>query len=170
MPTNVEIKARVRDLALLEARAAAMSETPVEVLVQRDTFFRCSTGRLKLRELGEGRCELIWYRRSDTAESKRSDYLVAHVDDPASLRALLEAAHGAIAVVEKTRRLFIVGQTRIHLDRVEGLGDFVELEVVLREGQSEAEGHAIAAGLMERLGIDRADLVERAYADMLGER
>jgi len=72
-------------------------------------------------------------------------------------------------VVEKTRTLYVTGQTRIHLDDVKGLGTFVELEVVLRDDQPEAEGHAVAAGLMQRLGIAAADLLDRSYADMLAE-
>ena len=167
MPTNIEIKARVRDAGALAARVRAIADSPGETLPQRDTFFRCADGRLKLRELGAGGSELIWYRRDDTAGSKRSEYVVSPVADPASLRALLERALGTAGVVEKTRRLFFVGQTRIHLDDVAGLGTFVELEVVLHGGQPEAEGHAIAADLVRRLGIAEEDLVEGAYADLL---
>jgi adenylate cyclase class IV len=63
--------------------------------------------------------------------------------------------------------LYLVGQTRVHLDSVAGLGDFLELEVVLRPDQSPAEGQIIAAGLMRRLGIHDSDLIATAYADML---
>lgn len=167
MPTNIEIKARVADPRPLAARVEAIADGPGETLVQRDTFFRCPDGRLKLRELGKGRSELIWYRREDSAGSKRSEYVVTPVADAESLRALLDRAYGTTQVVEKTRRLFLVGQTRVHLDEVEGLGSFMELEVVLRDGQPEAEGHAIAADLMRRLGIAEGDLVEGAYADLL---
>jgi len=167
MPTNIEIKARVRDPASLAARVEAISDGPGEVLVQRDTFFRSPRGRLKLREIAGGRSELIWYERSDVAGTKRSDYLVTPVADGAGLRGVLAESLGVTAVVEKTRRLFLAGQTRIHLDAVKDLGDFLELEVVLRREQSESEGHAIAAELMRRLGVDEVDLLECAYADML---
>jgi predicted adenylyl cyclase CyaB len=83
------------------------------------------------------------------------------------LKALLALALGTSSVVRKVRTLYLHGQTRIHLDEVEGLGDFVELEVVLQEGQSEADGQAIARRLMRRLGIQPADLVEGAYMDLL---
>ncbi len=169
MPTNVEIKARVPDAEAIHARVRAIADGPGETLVQRDVFFACTTGRLKLRQIATGRCELIWYRRSDTAGSKRSDYTVMPVEDAASLLGLLDQALGQTRVVDKTRHLFVVGQTRVHLDAVVGLGDFVELEVVLREGQSEAEGHAIAADLMSRLGIEETSLLHGAYADMLSD-
>ncbi len=110
---------------------------------------------------------MIWYDRPDTAVSKRSDYRLAAVADPAALRAILERAYGVMQVVEKTRTLCLVGQTRIHLDEVVGLGSFVELEVVLQDGQPESEGHRIAAELMARLGIAATDLLTSAYAEML---
>jgi len=170
MPTNIEIKARVPDPALFAAAALAISDAPPQTLRQRDTFFRCPDGRLKLRELGAGRSELIWYDRPDVGGSRRSDYHIAPVADPAALRRLLDRAYGVTQVVEKTRTLCHVGQTRIHLDEVKGLGNFVELEVVLRDGQPESEGHAIAAHLMARLGITESNLIECSYADLLTAR
>ena len=68
---------------------------------------------------------------------------------------------------EKTRYLYLVGQTRVHMDDVEGLGQFMELEVVMQEGQSDAEGQTIAEDLMTRLGVERTDLLEGAYMDLL---
>jgi len=170
MPTNIEIKARVPDPAPLAAVAREISDTPPETLRQRDTFFRCPAGRLKLREFGAGRCELIWYDRPYAGGSRRSDYHIAPVTDPAALRRVLDRAYGMTQVVEKTRTLCHVGQTRIHLDEVSGLGSFVELEVVLRDGQPEWEGHAIAADLMARLGIAESDLIGCSYADLLAGR
>ena len=76
-------------------------------------------------------------------------------------------ALGVTQTVVKTRALYLVGQTRVHLDSVDGLGDFLELEVVLRPGQDSAEGQAIAAELMGRLGVRTDDLCATAYADML---
>lgn len=167
MPTNVEIKARVRDPVALAALARQLSDAPPDTLRQRDTFFRVSHGRLKLRELGAGACELIWYDRPNAAGSRRSDYRIAAVTDPAGLRDVLGHACGVTQVVEKTRTVCLVGQTRIHLDEVVGLGSFVELEVVLHDGQAESEGHRIAAELMARLGIAATDLLAAAYAEML---
>ena len=100
---------------------------------------------------------------------KRSTYEITPVADANSLGAVLSAALGVTQVVEKTRTLYLVGQTRVHLDSVDGLGEFLELEVVLRPGQTAADGEAIAAGLMERLGIREADLCSGAYADMVGD-
>lgn len=83
------------------------------------------------------------------------------------LHSLLTAALGKRCVVNKVRKLFLIGQTRVHVDTVDGLGDFMELEVVLRDEQSPEEGQQIAFDLMEKLGIDRSDLMATAYADLL---
>jgi predicted adenylyl cyclase CyaB len=169
MPANIELKARIADVPGTEALVATMSDTPPRTLRQRDTFFRCATGRLKLREDGTGQGELIHYVRADAAGVKRSDYEIASVADPGSLKAVLRLALGETAVVEKTRRLYVIGQTRVHLDAVQGLGNFLELEVVLRPDQSAAEGHDVAAGLMGLLGIRDSDVLATAYADMLDD-
>ena len=167
MGVNIEIKARVRDLEGLLKRAEALSYTPCNVIVQEDTFFFAPQGRLKLRVLAPDRGELIFYVREDAAGPKRSSYLLFSTTDPVSLGAVLEAGLGVRGVVRKQRSLYQVGETRIHLDEVEGLGSFMELEVVLSSGQSEREGKAIAARLMAELGIKETDLVEGAYIDLL---
>ena len=99
--------------------------------------------------------------------TKQSDYLIYHTDRPAELHAVLADALGTRVVVTKTRRLYLVGQTRIHLDEVVGLGSFLELEVVLAEGQPTDEGHRIAHEIMGAFEIGEGDLLDVAYADML---
>lgn len=170
MATNIEIKARVRNFAELQTRAAALSDVPVEVILQEDTFFHVPRGRLKLRLLAPGRAQLVYYERPDQDGPKRSNYHIFETTDPENLKTALSLALGVRGVVRKTRHLYLAGQTRIHLDDVEGLGHFMELEVVLRPGQSDAEGQAIARDLMTRLGIRDEDLLEGAYMDLLEQK
>jgi predicted adenylyl cyclase CyaB len=167
MPSNIEIKAHVRAFDEIRCRAEQLSDTPVEVIPQVDTFFNTAQGRLKLRVLSEDKGQLIYYIRPDQDGPKRSDYHLSLTSDPENLRRVLELAYGIRGVVRKTRYLYLVGQTRVHLDDVEGLGQFMELEVVMREGQSDAEGQVIAEGLMAALGVERSDLLEGAYMDLL---
>jgi predicted adenylyl cyclase CyaB len=170
MPTNIEIKARVRDHAALRARAQKLSDAPVKVIPQVDTFFSTQKGRLKLRELGPDLGQLVYYERHDRGGPKRSDYSIFETHDVDGLRETLTLALGVRGVVRKVRSLYLIGQTRLHLDDVDGLGQFMELEVVLRPGQSEAEGMAIANRLMAELGVEEADLLEGAYMDLLEQR
>jgi predicted adenylyl cyclase CyaB len=167
MPSNIEIKAHVRAFDEIRRRAEQLSDTPVEVIPQVDTFFNTAQGRLKLRVLSEDKGQLIYYMRPDQDGPKRSDYHLSLTSDPKNLKQVLELAYGIRGVVRKTRYLYLVSQTRVHLDDVEGLGQFMELEVVLRDGQSDAEGQAIAEGLMTALGVERSDLLEGGYMDLL---
>jgi predicted adenylyl cyclase CyaB len=167
MPTNIEIKARARDFLELKRRAEAISDSPVEVIPQEDTFFVTSKGRLKLRILAPDRAQLVYYERPDQDGPKRSDYFIFNTNDPENLKTALRLALGIRGVVRKTRYLYMVGQTRMHLDDVERLGQFLELEVVLRADQSDADGQAIADDLMKKLGIEPTDLIEGAYMDLL---
>jgi predicted adenylyl cyclase CyaB len=167
MPRNVEIKAKVWDMDTVRGRAAALSDAPAVVLEQEDTFFNVPDGRLKLRVFPDGKGELIAYRRPDEAGPKTSEYFVYRTSHPEQLADLLTRALGVRGVVRKRRLLYLAGPTRIHLDEVEGLGAFLELEVVLADGQPEAEGEAIARRLLCDLGVRDEDRVAAAYIDLL---
>ena len=170
MPTNIEIKARARDFNVIRSRAEALSDAPVQVLPQEDTFFGVTHGRLKLRVRQSGPAQLIYYERPDQGGPKRSDYHIFETTDPVGLKATLSLALGVRGVVRKTRYLYMVGQTRVHLDDVQGLGPFMELEVVMRPDQPDAEGQAIAQDLMRKLGVTPGDLLDGAYMDLIEER
>jgi adenylate cyclase class IV len=170
MPSNIEIKAPCADLSRKRELAERLAQTTPQTVRQRDTFFPCPNGRLKLRELSPAQGELIFYRRTDAPGPKESNYSIFPTNSPASLRALLTTALGAGTEVRKTRLLYLVGATRIHLDEVAGLGSFVELEVVLDRGQSVEEGEREARELMSALEIDDADLIDCAYADLLAAK
>jgi predicted adenylyl cyclase CyaB len=167
MPANIEIKARVHDFKRLQQKVEQLSDAPCQVIQQEDTFFNCPNGRIKLRELGPHRGQLVYYLRPDVSGPKHSEYKIFETDDPAGLKIILTEAYGVRGVVSKVRYLFMAGQTRIHLDDVKGLGTFIELEVVLQADQTDAEGQAIAENLMHRLGILESDLIDTAYMDLI---
>jgi len=167
MARNIEIKARVAEMATLAARAAAIADGgPVEI-PQDDTFFGCATGRLKLRVYADGHGELIFYRRPDADGPKVSFYVLSPTESPDTLREALTLANGQEGRVVKHRTVFMVGRTRVHLDRVQGLGDYMELEVVLAEDESPEDGVREAHALMAQLGIAQDSLVTGAYHDLL---
>ena len=167
MARNIEIKARIANIEALAPKAAALATEGPRQIAQDDTFFRCDTGRLKLRAFSDDDGELIFYRRADAAGPKESFYLRAPTTAPRMLRESLALAYGQAGRVRKQRTLFLAGRTRIHLDRVEGLGDFLELEVVLAEGEPADAGVLEAQALMRTLGIEPSQLVEGAYVDLL---
>lgn len=170
MARNVEIKARVDDLAQLHQRIKAIATSAPTLIPQDDTFFKCATGRLKLREFEDGIGHLIFYQRADSTGPKESFYVLTPTAEPASLRQALTLAYGQIGRVKKQRTLYLTGRTRIHVDRVEGLGDFLELEVVLTEGESIEAGVHEAEQIVASLGIVKANLLEGAYLDLLAKQ
>jgi predicted adenylyl cyclase CyaB len=168
MARNIEIKARLPEgLDDARKRAAVLATDPPSVLLQTDTFFNIPDGRLKLREFADGSAELIYYERPDNEGPKASSYVRSPCLSPSTMCEALNAALGVRGVVKKRRELFIVEQTRIHLDEVEALGSYLELEVVMRDEQSDAEGEAIAQRLLEGLGVQHEWLISGAYIDLI---
>ena len=170
MPSNIEIKAALRNRIAVEAIAARLSDSAPATIRQQDVFFRCEGARLKLRILSPDLGELIRYERPDVAGARCSHYKIARTSDPKTLLEILTETLGTSGMVTKTRTFYLVGQTRIHIDQVEGLGEFLELEVVLRPGQSDAEGELIAARLLSELGIENEQLIGEAYVDLMARQ
>ena len=169
MPRNIEIKARIESVDTLAQRVVPIAtEGPTEIC-QDDTFFRCSSGRLKLRAFSATEAELIFYRRANKQGPKESFYVRTPTSDPEGLRESLTLAYGQVGRVVKQRTLYLVGRTRVHLDRVEGLGHFLELEVVLEENERAEVGVHEAHSLMTKLGVEPSQLIEEAYVDLLAK-
>jgi homotetrameric cytidine deaminase len=155
---NLEIKARDADpRRSLEAALALGAEDQGE-LTQRDAYFAGANGRLKLRRQAPGDDELIQYRRPDEAGPRVSEFRVVPTAEAEALEQALDAALGTLVVVEKRRRLLLWEGTRIHLDEVEGLGAFVELE-------APEDGADKVDRLSEALQI--AEPVVGSYSDLL---
>lgn len=170
MARNIEIKAHIESVEALTPKAAAVAtEGPIQI-TQDDTFFRCDAGRLKLRAFSTASGELIFYQRATQQGPKESFYLRSVTSDPETLRESLSMAYGQVGRVRKQRTLFLAGRTRIHLDKVEGLGDFLELEVVLSDGESAEVGVREAHELMHKLGVQASQLIEGAYVDLFAQQ
>lgn len=167
MPRNVEIKARVVDPERLETKVREITNGDPSLIEQDDTFFNCETGRLKLRKFSEAQGELIFYRRADDSGPKESFYVISRTAEPDSLRETLELAYGSSGRVIKRRLLYFVGRTRIHLDRVQNLGDFLELEVVLEDHELPDHGVTEARRILAQLDVEDAQLIQGAYVDLL---
>jgi predicted adenylyl cyclase CyaB len=170
MSRNIEIKARIESADAWVPKIAALAGAGPIDIAQDDTFFRCDTARLKLRAFSGGTGELIYYRRADECGPKESFYLRSPTPSPDSLRECLTSAYGQVGRVRKHRKLFLLGRTRVHLDEVERLGHFLELEVVLADEEPAEVGVREARELMEKLGIEPRQLINEAYVDLLARR
>ncbi len=167
MTSNVEVKARVPDLDGIRARAASLSSGPSQVLEQSDTFFDVSRGRLKVREFPDGSGELISYERPDLQGPKVSAYSRFACADARGLSETLGRVLAVRGIVSKRREVFLIGRTRVHLDQVEKLGSFVELEVVVGDGELVEHADREARELLVALGLSSATLIAGAYVDLL---
>jgi homotetrameric cytidine deaminase len=164
---NIEFKARDLQPARTLELALALGADDRGEIAQRDTYFSRARGRLKLREQDLGDDELIQYRRADTASARESEYRRVPVADAPALREALDEALGTLVVVEKRRRLLLHQNVRIHIDEVEGLGSFVELEGVVAPDADPASEHDKVTRLREQLEIPDEALLAESYSDLL---
>jgi homotetrameric cytidine deaminase len=163
---NVELKARDPDPERTLRAALAHGASDEGVLHQRDVYFSARDGRLKLRVADAG-AELVGYRRADAAAARLSAYHLADVPDPEATIAALDATLGITVEVVKRRRLLLWRDVRIHLDDVDGLGAWLELEAVAPPESDLSEEHAKVAELRRVLGITDERIVAEGYAAML---
>ncbi|HUO06081.1 MAG TPA: class IV adenylate cyclase [Candidatus Binataceae bacterium] len=163
---NLEAKFRLSDLAGAVSRAAKLGYTRRAILNQRDTFFRVSNGKLKLREENGGGA-LIHYRRDGSGPLMLSNYEIVNVSDPAKMAATLKEALGVLAVVEKQRVLMMRDNVRFHLDTVASLGAFGEIEAVISDGDDPERSRAAVDSLLTALGIAPPDLIDVSYFELM---
>ncbi|WP_187369344.1 cytidine deaminase [Baekduia soli] len=167
---NVELKARDPEPERTLRAALAHGAVDQGLLHQRDTYFAARDGRLKLREqddAGHRAAQLIAYARDDEATARTSSYHLVDVPDAAAAAGALEAALGLVVVVDKRRRLLLWDGVRIHLDEVQGLGSWLELEAVAAPDSDLAAEHDKVGRLRQALGITDDRIVARGYAAML---
>lgn len=165
---NIELKIRVNNFEAIEKSLKLAGAEYRGVLSQKDTYFNCARGRLKIREINNHQGELIFYQRPDTAINKVCDYSVVSLDcnQLQNLKIILTAVGGIKVVVSKKRRVWLLKNTRIHLDQVGKLGKFLELETVLRR-ISKAKGEKEYFEIYRLLRLSRFKKISQSYSDLI---
>lgn len=164
---NIEIKAIAKNVAKQKKIAESLSGKPPQILKQEDFYFNISKGRLKLRVLSIKKGQLIYYERPDEPGPKLSNYQIYETNTPNKLIEVLDSSYGIRNILRKTRHLYIYKRTRIHLDIVDNLGEFIELEVIMGRNDNHSKGKEEALSLIKKLDIEEEDLINFSYIDLL---
>ncbi len=164
---NIELKARDLDRGASLKACLKLGASDHGTISQRDTYFDSPHGGLKLREEHPGSAHLIQFLRAEQPQQRESRYRIAEVIDAASLVAVLADAIGIWGTVVKQRHLLLWETVRIHLDEVDGLGSFVELEAVAPADSDLSREHELVAQLRHELNITEDRLEARGYARQL---
>ena len=165
MPKNLEIKARMEDLRKARQIAERLPARFTGTLKQTDTYFNVKHGRLKLREIYQQHAELIYYHRIEDKNERVSDFQIYSCEQPHKLKAMLEQAVGILAVVKKRRDLFMYKKTRIHLDVVDTLGTFLELETPFDVRVEKAQ--KMINYLIRQFELQKNDYISHSYLDLI---
>jgi adenylate cyclase class IV len=166
MPRNIEIKVRVADLGAACDAVRGLGALPHVIEEQTDRYYALDGGRrLKLRSIAGGRAELIDYARPEASGVRASDYTVTPLRDADGACAV--ARGESLVVVRKRREVLLLDNVRIHLDVVDGLGTFLELEAVIDAAHDDAVCRARVASIMAALGLREADCIRASYAELL---
>ncbi|MDI6803934.1 MAG: class IV adenylate cyclase [Bacteroidota bacterium] len=165
MPSNLELKAKIASISSLSQIAEEIGATYITTMLQEDTYFYSTKGRLKLRVINEDKAELIFYDRDETTNYRFSEYQIYRVADKELMRKILEHAYGIRSIVKKQRQLFTYKNCRIHIDQVDGLGDFLELEVIL--SKSDNDGEELMKFLSDKFSSQFLCIIQDSYSDIL---
>jgi adenylate cyclase class IV len=162
---NVEFKAELRDIALARTICRAIGASFILTMDQTDTYFRVPSGRLKKRECEGEPTEWIYYERADKAAARLSRFTIYSAQQ--ARERFGETSLPVRAVVRKRRELYMLGNTRIHLDAVEGLGTFLELESLIGRDHGTARGHEAVATLRTQFAPALGETVAVGYVDLI---
>ena len=164
---NIELKVRLDDPPSMKKRIREVGCRFQGKLFQVDTYFNCIRGRLKFREINKREFQLIYYRRPNAGSHKISEYALISFSkkEGQALKELLRDAFGVRVVVVKTRLLWMFGETRVHLDLVDSLGEFLELESQIKGEKRKARKEYDM--LIEALGLNAMRKIKGSYSDLI---
>jgi predicted adenylyl cyclase CyaB len=167
MAFNLELKARCTDQASAAEIAGRLTGAEPEEITQTDIYYEVAYGRLKVRMFGDDAAELIWYERPENSTHRISRYEKRAVQDIDNLLNIFDTHLQRIVTVRKSRSLYILNDCRIHIDSVEGLGEFIEFEVILLDPADTGENRM--AELRAAFDIKEDDIIRGSYADLVGK-
>lgn len=167
---NIEIKARCENLAFVRNKLHKLKADFKGVDHQIDTYYNSREGRLKMRE-GNIETNLIHYNRPNQSGPKQSDFTLFKTDNPEGLKDILSKSMGVKVVVDKKREIYFIKNVKFHIDEVQELGNFVEIEVTDMKGdRTVQEMQVVCEEYMQILNIKSNDLLQVSYNDLLLEK
>lgn len=170
MHINYEFKARCYNIEFLESLLKEQNPVFVGTDHQTDTYFTVPNGRLKLRE-GNIENSLIHYERINTAEAKQSNVILYQHQPDKNLKEILIKGLGVKVVVEKQRKIYFVENVKFHFDQVKGLGSFVEVEAIDKEGSTGIEKLKEQCNrYIQLFGLTKDQFMAESYSDLLEKK
>lgn len=163
---NLELKSKYVNIEKLRQLMFELGAEYKKTMHQIDTYFVVPKGRLKLREIDGEESQLVYYERADESTSRYSNYSIVEITDVLGFKQMMTNALGVKAIVDKVRELWMYGNTRIHIDDVNSLGHFVELETVITN-QTDTEAQAEHHFVKHALKIDDTQIVPVSYSDLI---
>lgn len=164
---NIEIKARTSNPDQIRNILKSLNADFKGIDHQIDTYFKITSGRLKLREGNIENC-LIYYQRPNQAGPKQSDVTLFPTEPGSPIKALLTQALGVLAIVDKQREIYFIDNVKFHIDQVLGLGSFVEIEAIATDDKLTRDQLLDQCGHYQKLlNIQESDLLEESYSDMV---
>lgn len=167
---NFEFKASTKKLAEMEKRLLELNPLFIGEDHQTDTYFNVTQGRLKLRE-GNIENSLIYYERENSVQAKQSNIILYEHLPNKSFKEILLRVHGVKAIVDKSRKIYFIGNVKFHFDTVKGLGTFIEVEAIDKDGsigvqklKEQCDNYA------DFFGIHQSDCIAGSYSDLISEK
>ena len=165
---NIELKIKVDTFKKIEKSLKILGAKYEGELIQKDIYFNCTKGRLKIREINGNNFELIFYERQNRLINKLSNYFIVEFssEEIEKIKTILSLSLGIKTVVSKKRDLWLFKNTRIHLDGVNKLGKFLELETVLGK-ISRKQGEKEYMEIYNSLKLSEFKKIDKSYGDLL---
>jgi len=164
---NFELKVNCKDHKAALAAVKLLNADYEGILKQRDVYFKISPGRLKLRSINNSVHQLIYYKRSNRAGAKFSNYFIEDIHHPERVEKILREIYGIQTIVSKSRKLYLWHNVRIHIDNVNKLGKFIEFEIVCRTLKQENDSAGKMKYLKGIFNINKINVLRSSYSDMM---
>jgi len=164
---NLELKVKCNSHKAVLKVVKKLNAKYEGILKQRDVYFNISPGRLKLRSINNSVHQLIYYKRSNRAAAKFSNYYISEITHPKRVEHILKEIYGIKVIVSKSRKLYLWQNVRIHIDSVKELGKFLEFEIVCTTLQQENESREKMKYLKNVFNIKNSDILRSSYSDMM---
>jgi len=167
---NIELKVKIDNFRMMKSLLKKIKAKHIGEMYQRDTYFNCKNGRLKIRNIDHKKFELISYNRPNKINEKISTYEIFSInpEEINSVQSSMNRKFGERVIVEKRRDLWIYKNTRVHLDKVIKLGKFLELETAI--GKNLKSAKAEFKKLFDLLNLKKYKKQEYSYSDLLLEK